>query len=101
MMLLKNQIIINYKSLIRKAQSPYEIMKYVRLKLLNMKITRKTRLRNLKRLDVLDEGRYAQPISPIKKEKPDIGKMLDENIKKNGLSFVLNLSFTCTYQLMV
>ena len=51
-----------------------------------MKITRKTPAKKLKRLDVLDEG-FAKPISPIKSEAPDIGKMLDENIKKNGPFF--------------
>ena len=66
-----------------------------------MKITRKTPAKKLKRLKGVNPEGYAQPISPIQKEKPDIGKMLDSNIKKTVLFSVHNLSFTCIYQLMV
>ena len=52
-----------------------------------MKITRKKPAKKLKRIEGVNPEGYAQPISPIQKEKPDIGKMLDSNIKKNGPFF--------------
>ena len=55
-----------------------------------MKITRKKPVKKLKRIEGVNPEGYAQPISPIQKEKPDIGKMLDSNIKKNGPFFCSN-----------
>ena len=75
-----------YKSLIRNTQSPYEIMKYA-IEIIEYENQKKNTTKKLKRLEGVNPKGYAQPISPIKKEKPDIGKMLDSNIKKNSPFF--------------
>ena len=52
-----------------------------------MKIKRKTPPKKLKRLEGVNLKGYAQLYLLLRKKKPDIGKMLDSNIKKNGPFF--------------
>ena len=52
MKLLKNQIIVNTNHLIRKAQSPYEIMKYA-IEIIEYENNKKTPAKKLKKLDTV------------------------------------------------
>ena len=57
-----------YKSLIRKAQSPYEIMKYA-IEIIEYENKRKTHAKKLKKLDTVVKEGYAQPIYPSSKRQ--------------------------------